>query len=256
MRFDDLHADLDAWPADAPSRLDIDRLHAGEISGDAATALRARIAASPEAAAYLAERAAGFGDFDERASLAAIRRGVSDGARRPARWLRWLMPLIAVGGAAALALVVLRPTEITDPTDPTDTVRAKGDLRLRVFRQTPTGAEEMISGAPFAPGDRLRFVVNLPAKGQIAIMGVEESGASYAAWPPPGAQVATRQPAGKGIELPEAVVLDDAQGVERLHLIWCPPAIAPQCEAAGPDAPPRCPAECRTTGYTLRKGEP
>ena len=257
MKFDDLRANLSSWPDDAPSRLDIDRLHAGQLEGPDADALKRRIEASPEAAAYLAERQRGLDDvpFDPRTSLAAIRRGVSDAreARDRWGWVRRLLPLLAAGavGAAAVLLFV-----VPDDPRPVDTVRAKGALRLQVLRKTPTGAELVLSGDPFAPGDVLQFRVDLPAAGRVTVVGVESSGALYTAWPPPGAAPATRFDTGDDIDLPGAVALDDQPGTERLYLVLCPEGVEPRCASTGAETSPRCGADCQTAPFVLRKVAP
>ncbi len=265
MNFSDLTAGLEAWPDDAPSRLDIDRLHAGEIDGEAADALRARIARSPEAAAYLAARERGFDDapIDPRASLAAIRRGMADArearaARDPRAVLRRWLPLLAAAavGAAAVFFFVGRGGPPVAPDPPIDTVRIKGDLRLRVFRRTASGAEEVLSGDPFAPGDALRFRAKLPEAGRVTVVGVEGDGTLYTAWPPPGAALSDRFEAGADVQLPEAVALDDVPGTETLHLVLCPDDVAPVCASAGAEAAPNCPEGCRSTPFVVRKVAP
>jgi len=239
MNFDDLRARLSSWPEDTPSRLDIDRLHAGQLEGPDAAALIGRIGASPGAVEYLAERRRGLDavPFDPRPHLAAIRRGVADAreARERLGWVRRILPLLAAStvGAAAV-LLFLGP----DEPRPVDTLRAKGALRLQILRKTPTGAERVLSGDRFALGDVLQFRVDLPAAGQVTIVGIEGDGTLYIAWPPPGADPSTRFAEGDDIDLPGAVALDDQPGHERLHLVLCPADIEPSCTASGVDAPP------------------
>jgi hypothetical protein len=126
-------------------------------------------------------------------------------------------------------------------------VRLKGGLALHVHRQRGSASEEAVSGGRFADGDRLRFVVDLPAPGQVMIQGVEATGNVYRAWPLDGA--AAPLPAGPGQVLPGAVSLDGARGRELLYLVHCPGP--PTCTGA----PPRCQPGCATTAFVLDKGE-
>jgi hypothetical protein len=129
----------------------------------------------------------------------------------------------------------------------------KGSLALHVFRLAGDHAEEAVSGDKFAPGDRLRFVVDLPAEGHVKVLGIEPSGALYIAWPlDSGLQ--TRFAAGTRIELPGAVSLDAQPGRETLHLVHCPVKVGPpDCTSGGAGAKPVCPADCVTTSFLLDK---
>ncbi|MFO0657130.1 MAG: hypothetical protein U0787_18905 [Polyangia bacterium] len=81
---------------------------------------------------------------------------------------------------------------------------------------------EALSGDSFAPGDTLRFVVDLPAPSRVSVLGVEASGALYVAWPQDDKAAVARE-AGKAQALEGAVVLDEKLGRETLYLVTCPP---------------------------------
>ncbi|MEZ4465528.1 MAG: hypothetical protein R3F43_13890 [bacterium] len=150
--------------------------------------------------------------------------------------------------AAAVAFVALRPGDapgdgpgLTEPG-----VRAKGTAVLRVMRQRGDApAAEILSGAPCRPGDRLRFVVDLSAPGQVQIVSRGADGALAAVWPAAGAQA---MPAGRDQLVPGAVALDDAPGEERLYLVHCTDA-APACTASGEGF--TCPAGCTTSLFVV-----
>ncbi|MFL5345042.1 MAG: hypothetical protein ACJ8AT_09615 [Hyalangium sp.] len=239
-----------------PSELTLDRLHAGELSRELAQRTTEHVAGCAGCQARMAERRAGFDALDgvdARVMLGRIRSGLDKPAPLPERlWglLRRLsLPLTAVA-AAAIVLLLVRPGE--EPAAPG--TRLKGSPTLHVFRLRGDHAEEVLSGEPFAPGDRLRFTVDLGSEGYVKVLGVEASGALYTAWPLDSG-VQTRMAAGHGIELPGAVALDAQPGRETLYLVHCPLAVGPPaCTSTGPEARPVCPEPCTLTPFVLRKG--
>ena len=270
--------------ADCPSDLALDRLHAGELPSAESQRLTAHVEACPSCPARLAMRQAGFGalpEVDPRPLLSTIRRRLHESAAVPAgrRWLRQLGMFFAPMAAATAALFVLLvvrkgPPEHPSGTPPTagepgtDVVRAKGGLGLHVYRyrdghsdsppagpaEQATGGQEALSGERFAPGDRLRFVVDLPTSGQVSIVGIEAAGGLYLAWPSPGSTEPTLRPAGKGQELPGAVALDSSPGRETLYLVHCPQASTPpQCTSQGAKERPQCGTGCAMVSFVIDK---
>jgi hypothetical protein len=238
-----------------PSDLALDRLHAGELPREAAAELERHVEGCTDCGARMAERRAGFDAIegvDPRVMLARIRTGLDTPAPLPQRLLAWtrrqLAPL-AVAATAAIALVVVTSQQVEQPG-----TRMKGSLTLHVFRFTGDHAEEVISGSTFAPGDRLRFVIDVPAEGHVSVLGVESSGAVYTAWPLE-AEAQTRFAEGKGIELSGAVSLDDQPGRELLYLVHCPLKVGPPaCTSGGAGAAPVCPEGCVSSPFILEKG--
>lgn len=240
---------------ECPSDWMLDRLHAGELSESEAGPVRQHLSGCETCTARMAERQAGFNaisEVDPRAMLARIRAGVESRARpslveRVRSWGRGLLaPVALVAATVAIAVVVISTGQTGRDT------RIKGGLALHVFRLAGEHASEALSGDPFAPGDRLRFTVDLPAEGHVSVLGVEASGALYTAWPLE-AGVQTRFTAGNGIELPGAVALDDQPGRETLYLVHCPlPVGTPVC-TAGADGKPSCPKGCAMTAFVLDK---
>lgn len=278
--------------ADCPSDLALDRLHAGELPSAESQRLTAHVQTCASCPARLAMRQAGFGavpEVDPRPLLSTIRRRLHESEAVPAgrRWLRQLGMFFAPMAAATAALAVLLVIRKGPPEHPggspptagapgTDVVRAKGGLGLHVYRHRggpgndpssgpnnspnsgpaapDSSGQATLSGERFAPGDRLRFVVDLPTSGQVSIVGIEASGSLYVAWPSPGSPEPTLRPAGKGQELPGAVALDSSQGRETLYLVHCPPAgPPPQCTAQGAEARPQCGAGCTLVSFILNK---
>ncbi len=232
---------------DCPSGFMLDRLHAGELPPEEAAKAERHVAGCADCGARMAERRAGFDGLegvDPRAMLARIRSGLDKPPSPLERLRRWMAPL-AVVATAAVALVVFTSE---DPG-----TRMKGPLGLHVFRLAGDHAEEMVSGATFAPGDRLRFAVDLPTEGHVTVLGVEASGALYTAWPLE-AGTATRFAQGSGLELPGAVALDAQPGRETLYLVHCPLKVGPpRCASRGAGSAPECPEGCATTSFLLEK---
>lgn len=246
---------LRAGGPECPSDLALDRLAAGELPPEVARSTEQHVAGCAGCGARMAERRAGFGGLDgvdPRAMLARIRTGLDAPASLSERLLGMLRRLgapLAVVAAAAVAVVLVRPGQET-----TSGTRLKGAPTLHVFRLRGDHAQEAISGDRFAPGDRLRFAVDLPTEGYVKIFGVEASGALYTAWPLDSG-VQTRFTAGNGVELPGAVSLDAKPGRETLYLVHCPlPVGPPECASAGPGARPSCPERCALAPFILDKG--
>ncbi|MCA9559895.1 MAG: hypothetical protein KC583_15205, partial [Myxococcales bacterium] len=184
---------------------------------------------------------------------------------RPSLWARLAaffdvraMGALAAAAAAVIVFFALRPS--TQPGTPIGGdpfgVRAKGDLALELVRKTPGGAERMVSGDKFGANDEIRFVVTLPDKGRVEIVGVEASGDLYTAWPLPEHQADPVLPKGSKQSLPGAVQLDGQPGTERLYLAFCPPTTAPACTSAGAEAAPHCAEACRLTPFVVVKAAP
>ncbi len=238
-----------------PSDFTLDRLHAGELSREEALEPERHVASCADCTARLAQRRAGFDavdGVDPRAMLARIRTGLDRPAPLPQRllgWARQRMAPLALVTTAAVAVVVMSQQSESPAT------RMKGTPALHVFRQAGDHAEEVVSGGVFAPGDRLRFSVDLPAEGQVAVLGIESSGVLYTAWPlEPGQR--TRLKAGTAIELPGAVALDAQPGRETLYLVHCPATEAtPSCESRGANLEPTCPPGCVATPFVMEKKE-
>jgi hypothetical protein len=217
--------------AGCPSDLQLDRL----VAGEPATAAEAHLAGCTVCARRMEQRRLGFAAFPAarpQAIWAAIQRRPA-----PRRWITWRWPAaLTTLAAAAVLLLVLRPR---------DEVRAKGGLGLHVHRLRDGVSQEAASGERFAAGDRLRFVVDLPERGYLSIVGVEATGRSYQAWPRAG-EAPRLFPAGAGQLLGGAVALDGSTGRELLTLVHCR-------SSAAACTPPRCPPGCTATSFALDK---
>ncbi len=136
-----------------------------------------------------------------------------------------------------------------------DAVRTKGvGLRLRVFRQHPSGGEEVLTGERFSPGDRLRFKVSAPTSGHLLVVGRESSGALYAAYPIEADDSSRPLKAGIDQQLPGAIELDDSQGHEWLHAVFCEQAFSlSQLKAGATPSELRTPEGCQVQSFEMVK---
>lgn len=131
---------------------------------------------------------------------------------------RWPILLAGLASAATLVLLVV----LQQP----NTIRSKGGLQLRIYRANNSApqqqkAEQVLSGARFAAGDRLQFELDLPKAGQIMVVGVEASGSLYPAYPSSGPPISRAIGSGQKQMLRDAIQLDDSVGVEWLILVFC-----------------------------------
>lgn len=242
---------LRAGHADCPSDLALDRLHANECNAEESGRLEKHIAGCDACPARMEERRAGFNaiaEADPVRMLAAIRRGADKpaGVEQVLAWARRLLAPVAIVAAASIMLITRKPPEIA-------TGQFKGAMALHVYRLAGEHAEEVSSGSPFSPGDRLRFAIDLPHDGTVRVLGVEANGTLYTAWPSDPREPTNRL-AGPAVELPGAVELDQTVGRESLYGVWCPPPVdAVLCHSVGPGKAPECPASCKLSAFALEK---
>jgi hypothetical protein len=132
--------------------------------------------------------------------------------------IRLLRPIrnLTVVAVAALAVFFVMPREKEE-----EVVRSKGRaLDLIVYRERSGDVDKMLSGEQFAPGDRLRFEVDLPEPGHLMIVGVEADGDTFPCYTGEGERSVGQVETSKRV-LPGAVELDDSRGKEQLHAILC-----------------------------------
>lgn len=265
---------LRSGQAGCPSDLMLDRLHAGELAPAAAESLAQHIAGCRDCPGRMESRKAGFAAFagaDPEQLLAGMRKRLAEPERPPQptwappqrtsqgflRSARVLYAAAPLAAAAALTLLfVMKRGPVPAADEPgADTVRLKGGPALHVFRLAGERTQPVMSGERLSPGDRLRFVVDLPKEGQVAIVGVEGDGKLYTAWPlGAGAESASQRPAGMRQELPGAVALDESEGQEPLYLVYCPEGSeAPRCTSRGATEAPACPAGCVLQKFVINK---
>jgi hypothetical protein len=232
---------------ECPSDLDLDRLFHSELDGD--HPVRVHADACPECQRRIEERGQPIPAELSSQMLAAIHVGVVERAEAD-RWfdrvLRLLRPIrhLSVVAVAAVAVFVLMPRE--------EVVRTKGKgFDLVVYRERGGEVEKMLSGEQFAPGDRLRFEVDLPQPGQLMIVGVEADGSKFPCYTGEGRRSVGQIETMKHV-LPGAVELDDSEGKEQIHAILCrSPFEFDQVSIAGGKVV--SPSGCMTAPFLLDK---
>ena len=266
---------------EAPSELLLDAVVAGCASPAEAARVRAWCDAHPEAEAALAARRQGFGGLPtnpDRLRAAVARRleaqprggwraRLASWAARLPSWVDWrvLAPTLLV--AAAVAVFVARrdppppgvrgAVEVPGAVDPGapdgPTVRAKGGLALRVFREREGAVDEVLPGDPVRGGDRLRFRPETPAPGFVLVVGVESDGTLFNYLPGAGDAALPVEAGPAADALPGAAQVDASVGREWVHLIFCPASFAlADVRVVAPDHVDG-PAGCRSTGQPVEK---
>ncbi len=216
--------------AERPSRLDLARLVSGDLPPTEAAELRARIAASPEDQARLAELQGHAAEFEQVAELqrAALRRRLEAEAatprRQPSRWWRPLAVLVPVAAAAAVVLVISHRIEPL-ATPPVEDIAFKGQLAVHVVARRGETQFAVEPGVELAPGDALRFVVTAATPGYLTVFSVDGRGEASPFYPEsaPATSAAPLRLERAGQQtLPGSVVLDEAPGPERLFVVFSP----------------------------------
>jgi hypothetical protein len=184
--------------------LELERHLAGDLSAaryaEATDSDRARLVElQAEADAFLRS-------VDVNNEVRRIQQRMPDAPKKS--WLRWFVPAMGFALAAAVAAIVIRPKSDDDD------IRLKGgDVTLVVHRATSGVSERLDDGDTVAPGDRIRFEVDAPRKGFVALVGVDGSGKSTVYYKDVAYSPENRL-------LPDAVQLDATPGDEHFTLLF------------------------------------
>lgn len=184
--------------------VELERHLAGDLSAaryaEATDADRARLVElQAEADAFLRS-------VDINNEVRRIQQRMPDKPKRS--WLRWLAPGFALAAAAAIAVMVLRP-KAHDP----DIILKGGDVALIVHRATSGVSERLDDGDTVAVGDRIRFEVDAPRKGYVALVGVDGTGKQTVYYKDVPYTPENRL-------LPDAIQLDATPGDEHFTLLF------------------------------------
>ncbi len=258
MILDTLDA-LHAERANCPSDFTLDALLAECLPETEVGSVRAHLDGCNECAARLMVLDIDPPELNDAAVLAAMRRAAADpvgvGGRAKLLNLRWLGAFLAVGAAAVGLFFLIGQTDTNSQNSDgvlLPVTRAKGGLKLEVRRKRGGVVERLLSGGEVRADDSLRFVVSLPSRGRVAVLGIEAKGTLYTAWPL-DQHTATVFDVGQGIELPGAVQLDGPAGEELLVVVLCPEAVPVKCSAVGALTLPECPEQCTLSSLRIRR---
>jgi hypothetical protein len=125
-------------------------------------------------------------------------------------WWRWLVPAGALAAAAAILLVFLRRDDSPPTLD--EDIQFKGDGVALIIHLATSGQSQLLDdGDLVKPGDRIRFEVDAPKPGYVAIFGLDGSG-KLTLYYPEGEQAAKYDPENRLV--PGAIELDATPGDE------------------------------------------
>jgi len=217
-----------------PSELGLDRFEHGE-----ARELGAHVEGCAACQSRLTARREAYAAIDAAAHVRAVHLRLAEPPRR-----RWRF-LLALAPVAAALLIAVQPSQ--------DGLRSKGAVSLSVFKERAGTVSRAESGEPFAPGDKLRFRLDLAADAEVMILGVEASGRVYDVFPATQDNLRS-SPVAAGAErvLPGAVELDASIGREVLHLVACPRPFARAEVEVGAEGV-EVPAGCVSRPFVLEK---
>ena len=220
------------------SPFDLDSLRLGRLDGERGDAARAHLAGCAACRRLEDGLRADQQRFQDevlprtREQLRARAEGLT---ARGQRWRRLLFLGVAplVPAAALIIFLVARPRGAAPPEEPY--LGIKGGAALTVVARRGGVVFPLASGAPVAPGDGLRFVVDGPWT-QVMIVGVGGGGPAQV-YVPFGGAASQPLPGGGRTELPlgSSVVLDGAPGPMRIFALFSrqPIAAAAALAAAG-----------------------
>jgi hypothetical protein len=214
-----------------PSRFTLALRAAGELAADERDSVEAHLAGCAGCRAAVAAIARDVADYGARADaerlrlLAAIASGPRAIGPRSRRGLARGLAAAALA-AAAVALVIVLPGGGGDSLRPDgeDDIRFKGGLAAQVVAKRGDRQFAVRPGDALEPGDALRFVVNAPAAGYVAVLAVEQAGRASVFYPRDSAAAAGPWPLrlespGRS-ELPGSIILDDAVGTETYVILY------------------------------------
>ncbi len=265
-------------PFSHPSDYLLDQLFLGELEQSKASELREHIGSCLHCSQRQKLRTAGITAFPEvdsdkllsrilTAAAAAETRPASTNNSKNTKTSRWLLLATPLLCAAALLLFLRLPSNESESGQTSmDEVRSKGNLSLRVFRQSNHGSEELISGQRLTQGVTIGFVVDLPAHLrsstdlQAMLISTEEIGGKTSVYFPSGGQSSTSLELDSDGTLPAAIELDSYLGQETLRLIVCPNTFALSdlniTKDSLVDIGPKTPGSCLQTLFRLDKTAP
>ena len=146
-------------------------------------------------------------------TLARVRSRLSSPAHAWHRRFRspWTWLAGVATAAAALLLFVRTPAR--------DDILTKGGASLRVVARRDGKLFPVADGTRLRAGDELRFVVSAGAR-WLLVASIDGDGQASVYYPFDGVSSASIDAAGKRLELPGSIVLDQARGPERIFALF------------------------------------
>ena len=132
--------------------------------------------------------------------------------------------IVAAAAAVVLALVAWPSGSRSPVGGDDDGIRIKGSgLTLLVFAKSGDNKPRPVTDNDVVhAGDRLGFRISSRDAGFAMIVGVDDEGVAYPAWPQDGARAAFVEASTSARDIDAAILLDDRGASERLALVRCP----------------------------------
>lgn len=225
-------------------------------------ALAAHAADCPHCRARLDALEADRRAFLARRPTGALLAALEARASAPPWWRRWLPALgggLLLAGAAALALTWAPAAPA--PPEP-DGVRLKAAVGLSFHVRTPAGVSDGVPGGTYHPGDAIQLRYNSPAYEHLVVVSIDGRGTVTPFYDADGHSLGIEPGVGKLLD--GSVILDDAEGTERIIGCFSPEpldtaTVVAAAEAALADAEgdsaaiDRLAVDCAQAAFTIEK---
>jgi hypothetical protein len=231
------------------SDLVLDRLCANELDAASSTSAKVHLDGCDACMARLAELRADVDRFASEAPSLPTVVGASPSTSRV-----WIGVALAAA-AAVLLFVLVRPSapDATPGVDPIESgERVKGGARLGLHLRRGDRVLEWQEGEPVHPGDALRFRYSVTRPSHLAVLSRDATD-RVSVFFPQGTHAAAVA-AGRDVDLPSSIVLDDVLGDEVVFAVFCDaPEPVSRLEAAIRTG--ELPAGCEAIRLVLPKRE-
>ena len=159
---------------------------------------------------------------------------ISLAERRSQRRAAWTTGIVVVLAAAAAVLLLARSDMMGDPNGPhgvggpdgPDRITLRGGaIDFEIIVDDGHASRLVADGATVHPGERMAFRIKVRQAGFVAVVGRDDTGASYACYPQ-GSELRAVQAiavtqAVEPKDLPVALQFDSVVGTERVSAVFC-----------------------------------
>jgi len=200
------------------TELTVDRFLVDELSGDALSSVQEHLDGCEICRVWIED----IRTFDAQAAERLRPPSVPQAKVLAFPMKRIITNVAVLAAAAALIFIVSRPGEEV-PSPGRDIVTIKGSpLSWQVHIHDGKEARLAAPGTIVHPGERFGFKVKTKTDGYLAVLGVDQDGESYVAYPADDSgQAGTWQKSEKPAVLDGAMEFDVKSGHERLVAIFC-----------------------------------
>lgn len=163
--------------------------------------------------------------------------------------------IVTASSGFALAAIVAFAIMPHSPRRTTAATRIKGGVHVDFFIKRDQAVTRGVSGASVHPGDLLRFTYTSVDDAQLALINIDDRGATV--YYPRDSNASIPIEAGHSIALDFSVELDDNIGSEHIYGVFCPEPFVLSAAIKGLSGPqPMPPAHCQLDVIVLQKVSP